>query len=70
MEYSTKTRPADDPEAFLTTFEQAVEAYKCPQEAWAVRVSHLLTEEPQVVYWALGTDAAQDYKTLKAVILD
>ncbi|XP_044860020.1 SCAN domain-containing protein 1-like [Mauremys mutica] len=66
----TKTSPSDDPEAFLVTFERvAVIAGWAPHQ-WASLLAPYLTGTTQTVYRGLSTDATQDYRQVKAAILD
>ncbi|CAM4542701.1 unnamed protein product [Lepidochelys kempii] len=61
---------ADDPDAFLGTFEQVAMAAGWERETWALWLALYLGGEAQAAFMALGDTQARDYDTVKAAILD
>ncbi|KAM7166313.1 uncharacterized protein RBU57_007207 [Macrochelys suwanniensis] len=62
--------PADDPDAFLGTFEQVALGAGWDRATWALRLGPYLTGEAQAAYMALTEVQARDYAAVKAAILD
>lgn len=65
-----KMAPADDPDAFLGTFEQVALGAGWDRITWALRLGPYLTGEAQAAYMALMETQARDYDAVKAAILD
>ncbi|XP_074843086.1 uncharacterized protein LOC142009235 [Carettochelys insculpta] len=62
--------PADDPEAFLVTFERVAVVAGWPRIQWATLLAPYLTGGAQRAYRALSMEDAQDYDRVKAAVLD
>ena len=65
----TKLSEADDVEAYLTTFEQMMMAFKVQKAWWVFRLAPYLTGKTQQAYAAMAVEDAGEYEYLKAVIL-
>ena len=65
----TKLSDADDVEAYLTTFERMMQAYKIPKERWVYKLAPQLTGRAQQAYAAMPTADAGKYDDVKAAIL-
>ena len=63
----TKLSDADDIEAYLTTSEHMMYAYKIPKERWVYKLAPQLTGRAQQAYVAMPTTDAGKY--VKATIL-
>lgn len=64
-----KMTDQDDVEAFLYTFEVIATREDWDQTEWAQLLAPLLVGEPQLIYFSLPTDQANDYALLKKEIL-
>uniref|UniRef100_A0A452HFT9 SCAN box domain-containing protein n=1 Tax=Gopherus agassizii TaxID=38772 RepID=A0A452HFT9_9SAUR len=62
--------PNNDPEAFLVTFEWVAVVAGWAPDQWATLLAPYLTGTALTVYRGLSTDAALDYRQIKAAILD
>ncbi|XP_060768622.1 fibrinogen C domain-containing protein 1 isoform X1 [Neoarius graeffei] len=65
----TKMGPQDDPEAFITLFEQVAEASGWPMEQRAARLLPLLTGEAQLAALQLPADRRLAYADLRWAVL-
>ncbi|XP_060757179.1 SCAN domain-containing protein 3-like [Neoarius graeffei] len=65
----TKMGPQDDPEAFITLFEQVAEASGWPMEQRAARLLPLLTGEAQLAALQLPADRRLAYADLRRAVL-
>ena len=65
----TKLSDADDVEAYLTTSEHVMQAYKIPKERWVYKLAPQLTGKAQRAYAAMLTADAGKYDDVKAAIL-
>ena len=65
----TKLNETEDIEAFLTTFERAVEAHNVEPEKWAPILAPQLTGKGQEAYAAMEIEDAKDYQKVKQAIL-
>ncbi len=65
----TKLGESEDIEAFLTTFESAVEAHGVEREKWALILAPQLTGRGQEAYAAMQNDDTKDYNKVKQAIL-
>jgi predicted transcriptional regulator len=65
----SKFTEADDIEAYLTTFEQTMTAFKLPQEQWVYKLAPQLTGKAQKAFAAMETTGAGKYMDVKAAIL-
>ena len=65
----TRLSDGDDIEAYLTTFERMMEAYRVSRECWPFKLSPQLTGKAQQAYAALPPEGAKVYDTLKVAIL-
>ena len=59
----------DDIEAYLTTFERLMVAYKIPQRRWAFKLASQLVGKAQQAYAAMSTEDSANYMQLKQAIL-
>ncbi|XP_074856488.1 uncharacterized protein LOC142016148 [Carettochelys insculpta] len=66
----TKMGPADDPEAFLVTFERVAVVAAWPQNQWATLLAPCLTGWAHRADRAVSIEDAQDYDWVKAAVLD
>ena len=64
----TKLTETDDIEAFLTTFERAVEAHGVEREKRAAILAPQLTGKAQLAYAVMSNEDARDYDRVKATI--
>ena len=64
----TKLAEADDIEAFLTTFERAVEAHGVDRDKCAAILAPQLTGKAHLAYAAMTDADAKDYDRVKAAI--
>ena len=64
----TKLAEGDDIEAFLTTFERAVEAHGVDRDKRAAILAPQLTGKARLAYAAMTDDDARDYDRVKAAI--
>lgn len=65
----TKFTETDDIEAYLTTFERTMNAFKVPQEQWVYKLAPQLTGKAQQAFAAMETAGAGNYTEVKAAIL-
>ncbi|XP_060758551.1 uncharacterized protein LOC132869227 [Neoarius graeffei] len=65
----TKMGPQDDPEAFITIFEQVAEASGWPMEQRVARLLPLLTGEAQLAALQLPADSRLAYADLRRAVL-
>ena len=65
----TKFTETDDIEAYLTTFERTMNAFKIPQEQWVYKLAPQLTGKAQQAFAAMETAGAGNYDDVKAAIL-
>lgn len=65
----TKLSEADDVEAYLTTFERMMQAYKVPNECLVYKLVPQLIGRAQQAYAAMPTADARKYEEVKAAIL-
>jgi len=65
----TRLTEEDDIEAFLTTFERMMTAYRVDPARWAFKLAPQLTGRAQQAYAALPASEAGDYEQLKKSIL-
>ena len=65
----TKLTEADDVEAYLTTFERTMSAFKVPREQWVYKLAPQLTGKAQQAFAAMETAGADKYDDVKAAIL-
>lgn len=66
----TKMSPANDPEAFLVTFERVATAARWPEQHWATLLAPYLTGPAQLAYRSLDPRDALHYYKVKEAILD
>ena len=60
----------DDIEAYLTTFNRMMAAYKVPVNRWPFKLARMLTGKAQQAYAAMeAAKAAADYAVVKTAIL-
>ena len=64
----TKLAENDDIEAFLTTFERAVEAHGVDRDKRAAILAPQLTGKARLAYAAMSDHDAKDYDRVKAAI--
>ena len=64
----SKLPDEDDIEAYLTTFERMMVAYRVPKDPWVFRVAPQLTGKAQQAYAAMAAEDTGDYDQLKAAI--
>ena len=64
-----KLADRDDIEAYLTTFERLMSAYKIPKDRWIFKLAPQLSGKAQQAYAALTTEDALEYDGVKAAIL-
>ena len=64
----TKLSDTDDIEAFLTTFERAVEAHGVERDKRAAILAPQLTGKARLAYAAMSDEDARDYDRVKAAI--
>lgn len=64
-----KLMESDDIEAYLTTFERQMRAYKIPRGRWSFKLAPQLVGKAQKAYAAMGADESTDYDKLKEAIL-
>ena len=64
----TKLGEIDDIEAFLTTFEKAVEAHGVERDKRATILAPQLTGKAHLAYVAMSDEDARDYDRVKAAI--
>ena len=65
----TKLSESDDVEAYLTTFEGMMEAYRVEKSKWAYLLAPQLTGKAQQAYAAMAGEESGDYDSLKDAIL-
>ena len=65
----TKFTETDNIEAYLTTFEQTMNAFKVPKEQWVYKLATQLTGKAQQAFAATETAGAGNYKEVKTAIL-
>ena len=65
----TRLSDKDDVEAYLTTFERLMVAYKVDETLWVFKLAPQLTGRAQQAYAALSAEDAGSYKALKEAIL-
>ncbi|XP_043356884.1 uncharacterized protein LOC122457205 [Dermochelys coriacea] len=65
-----KMGPADDPDAFLGTFERVALGAGWDRTTWALRVAPYLAGEAQAASMTLSEEQARSYDTVKASVLD
>ena len=65
----TKLSESDDVEAYLTTFERMMEAYRVEKSKWAYLLAPQLTGKAQQAYAAMAGEESGDYDSLKDAIL-
>jgi hypothetical protein len=65
----TKLSDQDDIEAYLTTFERMMKAYKVEKAKWVYLLAPQLTGKAQQAYAAMAGEDAGDYDSLKGAIL-
>ena len=65
-----KMGEADDPEAFLQTFQGVAELSGWPRPEWAHRLLPLLTGEAQLAAHSLPAGAQRDYEAVTRAIRD
>ena len=66
---SSKMEPANDPEAYLHTFERVAVAAGWPKEQWTLILTPCLTGILQEMVDTLSPEEATCYKTVKMAIL-
>jgi len=64
-----KLTESDDVEAYLTTFERTMTAYRVEQNRWSYMLAPQLTGKAQKAFSAMAVDQAGDYNALKEAIL-
>ena len=64
----SKLSDEDNIEAYLTTFERMMVAYRVPKDRWVFRVAPQLTGKAQQAYAAMAAEDTGDYDQLKAAI--
>ena len=65
----TKLSDQDDIEAYLTTFERMMKAYKVEKAKWVYLLAPQLTGKEQQAYAAMAGEDTGDYDSLKGAIL-
>ena len=65
----TKLGESDDVEAYLTTFELMMAAYRVDRFQWVYRLAPCLTRKAQQAYAAMPTEDASTYDEVKAAVL-
>ena len=65
----TKLTETDDIEAYLTTFEQTMQAFKVEKEQWVYKLVPQLTRKAQQTFAMMEMTDAGDYDHVKAAIL-
>ena len=63
-----KLRPGDDVEAFLTSFERSMRAYRVPPDDWVYLLSPQLTDKALLAYTELASTEADSYDRVKEAI--
>ena len=64
----TKFTETDDIEAYLTTFESTMNAFKVPQEQWVYKLAPQLTGKAQQAFGAMETAGAGDEKAEDTIL--
>ncbi|XP_065198307.1 uncharacterized protein LOC135829851 [Sycon ciliatum] len=64
-----KLHPGDDVEAFLTSFERSMRAYRVPPDDWVYLLSPQLTDKALLAYTELASTEADSYDRVKEAIL-
>ena len=65
----TKLTPSEDIEAYLSTFERMMEAFKVKKELWAFKLAPQLSGKAQQAFAAMDRTKTSDYTEVKAAIL-
>jgi transposase InsO family protein len=65
----TRLSERDDIEAYLTTFERMMHAYKVPRERWVYTLAPQLTGKAQQAFAAMATSDSNEYDKVKTAIL-
>ena len=65
----SKFTETDNIEAYLTTFERTMNAFKVPQEQWVYKLAPQLTGKAQQAFAAMEMTGAGNYDDVKAAIL-
>ena len=65
----TKLTEGDNVEAYLTTFERTMTAYRVEQNWWSYMLAPQLTGKAQKEFSAMAVERAGDYSALKEAIL-
>ena len=65
----TRLSPTEDIEAYLSTFERMMEAFKLKKTVWAYKLAHQLTGKVQQAFAGLDLSKTVDYDEVKSAIL-